>query len=363
MGLFNLFKKSNEAITSYQDFWNWFITREQAFYSVVKNNNNIEKNFFKELSSKLNELRQGYYFLTGMLNADECELIITVDGSIKSIVFAEELLAVAPKLPNWKFTALKPATDIDSIEIQMGDYRYSGENLYFYSNEDAGRPDEINITVVYNDYNESDQEQINQGVFIFLDNFLGELAFTTSIDWVNVVGPSNDQKELVPIEKLKSFIQWREKEFIEKYEGIRHDTESDDYAILEATLGNGLPLVAAINTNLLTWDAKASHQWILNLEMKFNGINNNGMPDNETFALLSELEDEFMDKLKDYNGFLNIGRETAEGTRNVYFACNDFRNAAKITEEILNRYKDRIAMDYDIYKDKYWQSLDRFRIV
>ena len=39
-------------------------------------------------------------------------------------------------------------------------------------------------------------------------------------------------KELIPISKLKDFLTWREKEFIEKYEGTRHNTENDSYALL-----------------------------------------------------------------------------------------------------------------------------------
>lgn len=45
-----------------------------------------------------------------MYNASTAELVVTADGDIKTFVWVEELIAAAPKLANWKFTALKPAT-------------------------------------------------------------------------------------------------------------------------------------------------------------------------------------------------------------------------------------------------------------
>ncbi len=360
MGLFNLFTKKKTAIKTNQDFWDWFQTRQQAFYSIVKAKGDIQNLFFNELGPKLDELRPGFFFLTGMLNADTVELIITVDGIIKNIAFAEELVAAAPQIKGWKFTALKPASDIKNTAINMAGYKFDGGNLCFYSNNVAAYPDYIDITIVYDGYKEADRQKIMQGVYIFLDNFLGELEFVTTIDNINIIGRGDETAELVPIEKLPSFINWREKEFVEKYHGTRRDTASDNYSILEATLKNGRPLIAVINTDLLKWDAKASHPWILNVQIKYDGENSNGMPDQNTSSLSLEIEDSLVAELKDVDGFLNVGRETAEGCRDIYFACKDFRKAAKISEQLKLSYSDRIALDYEIYKDKYWRSLDRF---
>ncbi len=52
----------------------------------------------------------------------------------------------------------------------------------------------------------------------------------------------------------KEFLTWRQKEFIEKYEGARYDTENDEYSMMEAELESGNMLLAIVNTNLLEWD-------------------------------------------------------------------------------------------------------------
>jgi len=354
-----LFGSKEEPIQSNDDFWNWFQQNAESFFKVVKEQGDFEKHFFNKLSPKLRQLREGYYFLTGMADENTAELILTPDGALTNIVFVEELVASAPKIANWKFTALKPAIDVANVNIQMGNLNFNKDNLSFYYNEDPNFPDEIKITVIHNDFTEKDKEAITNGTYIFLDNFLGELNFITTIDKIKVSGKESG-KELISIEKLKDFLVWREKEFIEKYDGIRHNTENDRYSILEAKLSNGNPLLATVNTDLLHWDSKASHPWILNIEVKFVA-DENGMPlDDIATSKLDELEDDLLLRLKDSEGYLLIGRETANGSREIYFACKDFRKPCKVMEDIIMNYEDRFEIAFDIYKDKYWQSFNRY---
>jgi len=354
----SIFKRKDEQIKSYSDFWNWFQENEKDFYNVVKRNKDIENNFFDKLSPKLNQLREGFFYLTGMYDTNTAELIITADGNIKNFVFVEDIISSAPIISGWKFTAHKPA-DGKGFKISMDGYEFSTKNLHFYPNDNSNFPDEIDITFVYDDYNEDYYDTIINGVSIFLDNFLGELESVTTIDSLTVKEDGGKQK-LVPIDKLKDYLIWRQKEFIEKYDGLRYDTENDIHSVLEAELKSGNSLVAVINTDLLNWDRKASHPWLLTITIKFDGEKRNGMPDDETFKFLNEVEDKIMLELKDYEGYLYIGRQTADGEREIYFACKDFRKPSKVVSQIQENYSNEIEINYNIYLDKYWQSLDRF---
>lgn len=356
----NIFSKKEEPIITYEDFWTWFLKNEKTFFNAVKIGKHIEKDFFDKLSPKLAQLKDGFYFLTGMYDDNTVELIITPDGIVKNIVFVEDLINSAPIISGWKFTALKPAVNLGKFSIDMAGYVFDSESLFFYSNDNPKYPDEIDVSIVHQDYKEEDKTAIGNGVYIFLDNYLGELNSITTIDNLTIIGKSEAEKELIPIEKLKAYLIWRQKEFLEKYEGKRYDTESDGYANLEAKLENGRTLIATINTTLLEWDSKASHPWILNFEIKYDGDNNNGMPDSKTYELMNNLEDAVMQELKDFDGYLNIGRETADNSRVVYFACKDFRKPSKVLHDLAMKYSDRLEISYDIYKDKYWQSLNRF---
>ena len=356
----NIFSKKDTPINSYSDFWNWFKDNEKTFFNIVKNQKNIEEDFFDKLSPKLAELKDGYFYLTGMYDNNTAELVLTADGDTKNIVFVEELVENAPKINGWKFTALKPAMDIENVEINMAGYKFASENLFFYSNDFPDYPDEIDICVVHNDRTEENRQEIGNGTYIFLDNYLGELDFINNIDNLRIISKNEAEKELVPIEKLKDFLTWRQKEFIEKYNGLRYNTENDNYSSFEAKLNNGRPLIAIMNSTLLNWDSKASHPWILKIEIKYDGDDNNGMPDDKTYELLNEFEDQIMLELKDFNGYLNIGRQTADNSREIYFACKDFREPSKVLYNLIKKYSDKLNVDYDLYKDKYWQSFERF---
>ncbi len=129
----------------------------------------------------------------------------------------------------------------------------------------------------------------------------------------------------------------------------------------KATSEEGNALYAIMNSDLLNWDAKASHPWILHIKIGYKGINNNGMPDDETYELLDKLENKIFDQLKDFEGYLNIGRETSDNLKEIYFACKEFRKPSKVTYDISIKYSEKLSITYDIYKDKYWRSFNCFQ--
>lgn len=346
---------------SYKDFWNWFKKEERTFYKVIKERTDIEKGFFNPLSAKLAEVKDDIFYLTGMADDETVELILTPDGVVENVVFIEELVAAAPEIKGWKFTALKPALDIENVGIRMQDFEFSGDNLFFYAVEDSQYPDEIDLRVIHKDFTEENERIITNGTFIFLDNFLGELNFISSIDEVEVIGKESAEKELIPIAKLKAYLKWRQKEFLEKYEGIRYQTEEDNHANLTAELKDGSKLFAILNTDLLKWDNKASHPWIMVVQINFEG-GENGMPSEDTRADLQKIEDELLAELKDVDGYLNVGRQTSDNLREIYFACKDFRKPSKVLSRIEQKYIITYDLTFEIYKDKYWQTFNRFDV-
>jgi hypothetical protein len=346
-------------VKSNADFWSWFKSKEKYFYGILKDQADVENHFFKPLAEKLNQLRDGYWFLTGMKNEYLAELVITADGVVENIVFVEELVKEAPHIPGWQITALKPSIDIDEINVQMGNFAFNKENLSFYVDEDPMFPDEIDVTIVYQDYDEKSKDLITSAVFVFLDNYLGELRTVTAIDAIRIIGQAEADNDLVPIEKLKAFLVWREKEFVERYKGTRHHTEKDRYATLEGETHDGKPLIAIVNTNLLEWDRKASHPWVMVVTIQYAG-DSDGLPNHETYQILNAIEDEILRDLKDFDGYLNVGRQTADNERELYFACRDFRKPSKVMDKIRDNYRDSREVKFEIYKDKYWRSFKRF---
>lgn len=356
----SIFGKKEIKTTSYEEFWNWFQQNATNFHKIVKEGKNIEDGFFTPLSNKLNDLKKGaFWYLAGMLDEETVELILTADGNLLHIAFVEDLVAAAPNIPNWKITCLKqPSKNI--MGIKMNNFTFDETTLSFYDTTHKYMPDLIDITIVFKDYNEDDKVAITNGIYLLLDNYLGELNAVTSIDRLQILKPEDAEKETIPLKKLKDFLIWREKEFIEKYKGFRHDTENDMYSALNGELENGLPTFAIMNTSILEWDSKASHPWIAIMIFKFNGEENNGMPDSKDYELLNTIEDEITALLKDSDGYINIGRETADSVREIYFACHDFRKPSRVFNDIKKKYESKFTVDFEIYKDKYWQTFNKY---
>lgn len=358
--MFNfLFGQKDTSINSYEDFWNWFKKNEKTFFNIVKKSDDVEDKFLNIISPKLDEIKDGFWMLAGMHDDNTAELVITADGYAKNIVFVEELIAKAPQIKGWKFTALKPALEIQNVGIQMGDYKFNSDNLFFYSNEDKNYPDEIDITIVHDELTNENRLEISNGIYIFLDNYLGELDFLNNIDLLDYAIKEDATKELIPISKLKDYINWRQKEFVEKYNSVRHNTENDSYATLEAELKSGNKLLAIVNSELMNWDSKPSHPWVAVFTLKYDGSRTNGMPNSEDYENLNQIENEIMNELKDVDGYLNLGRQTADGEREIYFACKEFRKPSKVLYNIQKKYSNNYAIEYNIFKDKYWRSLER----
>ncbi|CAM4049667.1 DUF695 domain-containing protein [Flavobacterium branchiophilum] len=347
-------------IQNYQEFWNWFSENEKKFFTIVKDRNNIQKLFFDILSDKLDQLHAGYFFACGMFDKNTAELIISAEGNIKNIIFVEELVATAPPLKKWRFTALKPQNNLNDINIQMGGFEFSPSKVSFISTINHNFPDEIAITLLHDDYSENNKQTISNGLFVFLEHYLGELKSATMIDEVRFENPKNITDDIIPIHKLNDYLIWREKEFIEKYDAVRHGTENDQYAILEAKLQSGNPLIAVINTDLLKWNAKASHSWILWIEIIFDKKPTSNEIYDEKYIILNQFEDDLLAQLKDFDGYLNLGRQTYEGKREIFFACKDFRKPAKIIPYMAQKYQHQLDITFDIFKDKYWTVMQQF---
>ena len=351
--------KEKPAVTDYASFWSWFSQNAASFYDIVKGQRLVEQKFLDKIIPVLKQIDDSFFCLVGMYDDSTAEMVITTDGVVKSIVFAEEITAAAPTLQGWKFTALKPPLGFE-MNINMDGYEFSNENLYFTNNNLSGYPDEIDITLVHNDYTEENKNIIGNGSLIYLDNALGELNTVLLIDNVSISGIPAEQKELIPITKLNEFLVWRQKEFVEKYKAVRYNTENDEYSALEAQDEKGLPVLAIVDKALLDWDAKPSHPWLMTIDITYDGKKTNGMPSPDVYALMSQFEEELLKSLPDSEGYLNLGRETYNNKRTGYFACKEFRQASKSTRELITNYRQKLNIEYDIYKDKYWRTMNRY---
>ncbi|OJV53081.1 MAG: hypothetical protein BGO31_04830 [Bacteroidetes bacterium 43-16] len=360
MELLKLDTNQSPYFEHYQQFWSWFARNATMLFDRLKSVNEAEDSFFELLSPRLGELKDRVFFLVGMRDDDTAELIFTADGVIKNIVFVEELVAAAPEVKNWKFTALKPEHLASEINVELSGLKFEEKSICFYPVQHEKYPDEIELVIVLSHFTEEQKSSAYSGAFIFIDHLLGEINAVTLIDSIKIAAQADATAELIPIAKLKPYLVWREKEFVEKYGDYYYDSTEDNYTGFEAQLKSGSKLIATMNTAALSWEYKGSHPWILKIAITYDGTLNEGFPDAASLLLINQFDDLLLEHFPEQDGFINLGRETGEGIREIYFACKGFRIPSLTSQHLIHHFKGKLDIDYQIFKDKYWQTFERY---
>ena len=342
-------------------FWAWFQTQAAAFHHAVITQEKIDTDFFDPLSASLDRMHEGIYFLAGEAEAGVAELILTADGVYRNFAFIEDLVAAAPKLPAWRFVALKPACAIDGFGINMSGLVYSDDTLHFYVREDAKCPQVVDVVMVHNDATAT-EEQLTSGVYVYLDNLLGEWVAVTQIDQMQIINqqqlPAN--QALQPMAELAPYLHGRHEAWQKAYGGVYYNSDQDKFASFEGEADNGQLIVGIIDSTLLAWPHKPSHPWMLTLRIAYDGSGLNGMPSKQIYQRMEAFEDALMAELPEHEGYLNVGRETGDDIRFIYFACKQFVQATRVLERLMPQFSQEMDISYDVFQDKYWQSLQRF---
>lgn len=339
-------------------FWSWFVENLDNIRIEAERSNNFEIES-KILTTKLRELRDDCMVIGRKKPEGILELIFSADGNLQHFAFIEQLVEDAPGIEGLDFIALKPEHNIEKSGVVLNGITYSKDNLHFIENRFDDLPDEIDISIIHPEVTDENRNEISKGVCVFLDNFLGENKFATTIDFFDVVNPEEAGADLIPIEKLKAYLLWREKEFVEKYDDAWYTADDEDYSSLEAETDDGTPVYAIMNMSLLKWGGKASHPWMFVVNMNYS-VNEQGLPDDNTAGLLDEVELKIAKQLTDSEGYLNIGQQAVKGVAEVYLACKDFRKPSLVFDQLVEEYGKSLLFSYELFKDKYWQTLQQY---
>lgn len=354
--LFGRQQSHTSRIKTIPEFWNWFVAHQSKFHQVVNEHRDVEEKFINPVFDKLNEIQSGAFLLTGMMDEKTAELIITAEGSLLSFPYVEDIVAQAPQLEHWQFTAFKPSMDRPSFSITMDEKDFSTDNVFFYPDIDEQYPDEISIQMVYKDpYNEAEQKLIGSGCYVFLENYLGEIKMSTELDYIDIDHKVDPSVELVPISKLVNYINYRQKEFTERYEATIHDSENANYATFEGTR-NDLPLIGMVNEDLLNWDKKASHPYVMIVSIKYDKEVNNGLPNRALLDQFHEFEEKIRTVLPDHEGYLHVAQTTGEGVRDIFLANKSYTKPITTLQQLKNEVS--FEFEIDIFKDKYWRCMN-----
>lgn len=348
------YPKSCESIP---EFWIWFQNNERKFARAALRKARIEEEFYDKLSPMLNLINSDVFYLVEISKDERIVITFTSDSIIKNAYFIDELVSAAPYLDRWEFRAFRQGVPIDEAIVHLGGYLFNKDNLSFYSSYDKNC-NEVALTIVYTDFDLGRKRVIEKGVMLFLENYLGELELVANVDRVKVTGWAEHAP--FPIENLRDFIRWEASKITEKMSEIVC-TVPEYFSSVIFKSSQDKPFFAIINYNLLDWSFKSAYPWILELKLKFEGVGANNMPDDHTYSLLQKVESTFHLVLPRSIGFVFIGSETSSGKKMLFFASRDFRCLPATLRHAYFLHKEKVSLEYNIYKDLNWKNFDRFK--
>lgn len=358
-GVSKYFKQQGATQQAITAFWQWFVANESRFRAIEKNDSSQALLFLEELIQQLQPYNPWLKALAGPYNSDSYELIITADGDVALFCKVEELVNAAPVVAHWVFTAHKPPLGFEGVSIDLYDLAFSETTTSFYPVIEENCPDEVSIVLTHADYNHEMDEHFQAGGMIYLENGLGEVNTATKIDQYEVgpVPAAGSGIEIIPITKLADYLNWREKEFIEKYESVPAE-KPDIFHIFEAEDKDGKLILITVNMDCRFWDKKPSFSWLLQVNITYTG-NEAGFPSEAQLIALQTLEEEIINLLPAAQSIF-AGNKTYDNCRNIFIYINEYATPAIL----LNRYIETKATEMEIVffvrRDKYWRNMEQY---
>lgn len=197
-------------------FWIWFLQHKNKLKNLMSLNPKEQKHYTFWLDWHLQFYFPGleYILIFPKVKKKKTQLMISARGKQELFLLAIELEKTAPRLWDWKFTALiQPLQDIDDIEAGfdepyvMQDITLKMSDLKFIPFEYDGKK-KIDIIVYLKNYTiYSHNKNLKTLVSIMLQDLLGEKSMAENINLVQLAQmPEQEDDELIYLYDLQLYL-------------------------------------------------------------------------------------------------------------------------------------------------------------
>src|SRR5262249_280264 len=139
--------------------------------------------FLDLVLANLREVDAGLFFEMS-LDRYPNEFIISASGNKKLFSLIDEIVACAPKLDDWKVTALKPPRGVNFTSNFRG-LSFNPHQMWFLPLKKRDDPKFLGLRIVFEGgCNFAEKEMVRDGTFLVLDTGLGERVAATRIQYL-----------------------------------------------------------------------------------------------------------------------------------------------------------------------------------
>lgn len=327
-------------------FWSSFSEEESQIREMM--NNKVEgETLLNFVDSILQIAFHKIYFEMGINNEGKYELILTPEGDRSRLMQLHYWLQHAPQelWKKWNFYSSKPAHAKTGSTLVMYDIEIGENDIAIYPKIDNERP-KVNLEIYSSKLMALDEDQRYSMLFIYLDQFIGELytmEYIGSIVFVN----ENSKKPAVKITELKSFINktieensWPEFDNpTEIYTGYRIEPKENSDWTLREDIFSGYTSCSSILNDFYGKKTvrfnKAKQDGVVFGFAFFENIN---VPREDIINFRGEIEDKIVEETVPYGIANTIGGATGFHFSYIDFIIYDYAAFINIVKRILSTY-------------------------
>lgn len=338
-----------------QQFWNWFSENQERFTGIHGKSMEEVNALFDEVMPVLHQYNEGLSLEIGA-QKPPYEIIITAEGMKKHFAAAEQLVALAPAIPNWQVTALKPAVG-DHFDFKMGAITVNCENLQFIPLQDEDDEDAVAIRIIHRDYPVEDgalKNALTTGIYNVMDCLLGEKNATLDISSLEIAAEEQEGDKVLPFKELPHFINWKKKE--RKIADVRHP--EDSMTLYQGT-ADGEKVFLTANTALNYYNFKSEYPVLFRVVADFSQLFGEDGDNQGILEPVYEIEDRIIEALKTADKGFYVLSETKGDKRTMCFYTNDEAYVMSLLEKEQGN-SSKIQLAGETLFDPYWVEVSDF---
>ncbi len=191
-------------------FWKWFQVHHQSYLFMNNLPPEDKQALLNQLLGRLQEYCPHLGLEIGGKPNEKQELIITAEGDADYFNEAMRLVAVAPKMSDWKFIALVPPRGAE-FQFAFEDIVLKVDDIWFQPVHDSAHPDAVGIRVCMPYFERlKELEWFRPAVYNILENILGERSFALDLQYIEIgsLPGEPEEKGMEPLSKLPGYVDW-----------------------------------------------------------------------------------------------------------------------------------------------------------
>lgn len=199
-------------------FWSWFQEYKNELYYLHKYNLEVQSYYFGELTSKLEDYDKSLgYIIKYPETIGKAEMVITANGNPDGQIYVRNLIAQAPNLSNWKFTAfIQPIIDLEECRqgkddpYEFNEFTIKASDIKWLPLEHHEATNKWSLMVYIMGYKQIIKDigssAVEDYIYTILQDLLGEAILYKKIGNLYYDDLLFNQLELLPIHELPEYL-------------------------------------------------------------------------------------------------------------------------------------------------------------